>query len=338
MKNRKFLIALLLIATLLFTFAACRTAPQNDENATSSAQHTTSQPVTTEKIRVAAIKGPTGMGMIDLMDDEKYSFVLTSDPTEIVSLISSKGVDIAACPLNLAANLYKKTNGGIKMIGLNTLGVLYIVSNGADLQNIKDLKGETVYSTGQGTTVEYILNYILTENGLKVGEDVKVEYLSEHSELVAKMATGNVKFGVLPQPFVTAATTKNDKLKVTLSLTDEWNKISPETQLSMGCLIARTDFIENNKAALKAFIDENKLSVKAVNDNPASAAEKIAEKGIIESKAVAEKAIPHCNIVFIDSQEMKTIAKANFEVYFNADPKSIGGAIPDDAIYYEAEK
>lgn len=332
MKNRKALIALLLAVTMLITFAACGTKPNDD-----TTNQTTTEGAVTEKVKVAAIKGPTGMGMIDLMSDEKYSFTLTSDPTEIVGLISTKAVDIAACPLNLAANIYKKTNGGVKMIGLNTLGVLYIVTNGAELESISQLKGKTVYSTGQGSTVEYILNYILTENGLKVGEDVKVEYLSEHSELVAKMASGKVEYGVLPQPFVTAATTKNDKLKVTLSLTDEWNKVSPETQLSMGCVIARTEFIENNEAALKTFIEENKLSVKAVNDDPAVAAKKIVAQGIIESEAVAAKAIPDCNIVFIDGAEMKKIANANFEVYFSADPTSIGGAVPVDDIYYAAQ-
>lgn len=338
MKNRKILVALLLVATMLISFVACNNDGSGDLTTEPSAQETTAPQGNTEKIKIAAIKGPTGMGMIDLMDDEKYSFTLTSDPTEIVSLISSKSVDVAACPLNLAANIYKKTNGGIRMIGLNTLGVLYIVTNGTDLTSISELKGKTVYSTGQGSTVEYILNYILNENGLKVGEDIKVEYLSEHSELVAKMASGAVEYGVLPQPFVTAATAKNDKLKVTLSLTEEWNKVSPETQLSMGCLIARTEFVENNKEALNTFIAENKLSVESVNNNPAAAAQKIAEKGIIESAAVAEKAIPHCNVVFIDGEQMKTIANANFEVYFNADPTSIGGAIPNSEIYYNAEK
>ncbi len=333
MKNRKTLIALLLAVTMLIAFGACT---RNGGDTTTEPLETTDA-AATQTVKVAAIKGPTGMGMIDLMEDEKYEFTLTSDPTEIVSLISTKAVDIAACPLNLAANLYKKTDGGIKIIALNTLGVLHIVTNGSDLGSIAELKGKTVYSTGQGSTVEYILNYILTENGLTVGEDVQVEYLSEHSELVAKMVAGEAEYGVLPQPFVTVATTKNPDLKVALSLTEEWNKISPDTQLSMGCVIARTEFIENNPEALAAFIAENKASVEAVNADPATAAEKIVAQGIIESAAVAEKAIPDCNIVFIDGAELKTIANANFEVYFNADPTSIGGAIPADDIYYAAE-
>ena len=188
-----------------------------------------------------------------------------------------------------------------------------------------------------GTTVEYILNYILEGNGLKVGEDVKVEYLSEHSELVAKMTKGEVEYGVLPQPFVTVATAQNPDLKISLSLTDEWNKISPDTKLSMGCVIARTEFIEENPEAVKNFIAENKASVEFVNTNVDAAAELVVQYGIIGKAAIAKKAIPECNIVFIDGEEMKTIAAANYQVYFNADPTSIGGAVPSDDIYYVAE-
>ncbi len=332
MKNKKSLIALLLAVVLLFTFAACG----GNGDAETTTEESTSAAVT-EKINVAAISGPTGMGMIDMMDDEKYSFTLTGDPTEIVSLISSKGADIAACPLNLAANLYKKTEGGIKILGLNTLGVLYFVTKGAELNEVSELKGKTVYATGQGTTVEYILNYILEGNDLKVGEDVTVEYLSEHSELVAKMSKGEVEYGVLPQPFVTVATAQNPELKVSLSLTKEWNKINPDTKLSMGCVIARTDFIKENPEAIKTFIEENKASVEFVNTDINMAAELVYEYGILGNAAIAKKAIPECNIVFIDGDEMKKIATANYEVYFNADPTSIGGAIPADDIYYVAD-
>ncbi len=342
MKNKKSIVALLLAIVMIFTLAACA-SNNNDETTTteattaSTAPSSTSQSASVQPINIAAISGPTGMGMVKMMDDEKYNFTLTSDPTQIVSLIVNKEVDIAACPLNLAANLYKKTNGGIRILALNTLGVLYFVTNGAELNSISELKGKTIYATGAGTTVEYILNYILEGNNIKVGEDVKVEYLSEHSELVAKMADGTVEYGVLPQPFVTVAKAQNPNLKVTLSLTQEWNKISPDTQLSMGCVIARTDFIAENEEAVDDYLDEYEDSVEFVNENVVGAAELVVKHGILPKQPVAEKAIPECNIVFIDGDEMAKIAKANFEVYFNADPTSIGGALPADDIYYDAE-
>lgn len=348
MKNAKRIIALLLALSMLFAFAACNGTTNN--TTTTAAPNESTTEYTGEKIKVAANKGPTGMGMVDLMDNSKYEVTLLSDPTQVVSLISTGEVDIATCPLSLAANLYKKTNGGIKMLGINTLGVLYVVTNGVELSSLADLKGKTIYATGQASTPEYILNHLLKANNLE--NDVKVEYLSEHSELTAKVVSGDVKIAVLPEPFVSVATSKNANVKSVISLTDEWKKVNPDTELAMGCVVARKEFIEKNPDAVKQFISDNKQSVENINLDPSTKGDKIAEKGIIdasvfsvdsnlsEKKAAAAKTekaqavISRCNIVFIDGNEMQTIANANFKVYFDADPKSIGGEMPSDELYY----
>lgn len=348
MKNAKKIIALALALIMLFAFAACTGASNNETTAPSSTEATTEY--TGEKIKIAANKGPTGMGMIDLMDNSKYEITIISDPTQVVPMLSTGEVDIATCPLSLAANLYKKTNGGIKMLGVNTLGVLYVVSNGVEIASLSDLKGQTVYATGQGSTPENILNHILKSNSLE--NDIKVEYLSEHSELAAKVISGDVKLAVLPEPFVSVVTTKNSSVKSVLSLTDEWKKVNPDTELAMGCVVARKDFIEKNPEAVKQFISDNKHSVENINLNPSAECDKIAAKGIIdasifavdsslsEKKAEAAKTekaqavISRCNIVFIDGREMQKIADANFKVYFDADPKSVGGEMPVSELYY----
>ena len=351
MKNFKRILAVVLAALLVFTFAACQ---NNDDKNPSSESNPASTPVdyNGEKIRIIANKGPTGMGLVQLMDSDIYDVQLTGDPTEIPALVATGAVDIATIPLNLAANIYKKTSGGVKMIGINTLGVLYVVANGININSLSDLKGQTVYATGQGATPEFIINYILEENGLK--DDVKVEYLGEHSELATKMISGDVTLSILPEPFVTLVTSKNSNCKVSVSLTDEWEKINPNAELSMGCVIASTDFIKNNPEGLAKFISDNKASVEYVNVNPTQASEKIVSKEIIdeavfavdttlsekkqaaakEEKAV--KVISRCNIVFIDGQDMIDIADANFSVYFNADPASIGGEMPSAELYYVA--
>ncbi|MCM1363763.1 MAG: PhnD/SsuA/transferrin family substrate-binding protein [Faecalibacterium sp.] len=357
MKKIKPIIALVLAALLLFSFVACNSG-SNDETTTAettlaTAPSENSDETNGTKINVAAISGPTGMGMVKLMDNSNYNFKLVTDPTEVVALISTGAVDIAACPLNLAANLYKKTNGNIKMLGINTLGVLYVVTNGVTVNSIKDLKDKTIYSTGQGATPEFILNYILAENGIK--DDVKIEYLSEHSELAAKLASGEAQIGVLPEPFVSLAASKNDKLNIALSLTSEWENVASETELAMGCVIARSDFVEKNPDAVNQFINNYKASVEYVNRNTLEASEKIVEKKIVDSAIFAvdenqsankvkaakkEKAadvITRCNIVFIDGETMQSIADANFNVYFNADPKSVGGSVPASEIYYAAK-
>lgn len=348
MKNAKRILALVLAALMLLALAAC--TGSSDGQTTVPADSTTAY--NGEKIKVAAIKGPTGMGMVDLMDNANYDVKLISDPTEVVSLIASGEVDIAACPLNLAANLYKKTNGGVKMLGINTLGVLYVVTNGVEFSSLADLKGKTVYSTGQGATPEYIINHLLKANTLE--NDVKVEYLSEHSELAAKLISGDVQVAVLPEPFVSVATSKNNNVKAAISLTDEWKKVNPDTELAMGCVIARSEFIEKNPAAVQQFVADNKKSVESLNLDPSAGSDKLSAKGIVDAsifavgsdlsekkaaEAKTEKAqgvVSRCNIVFIDGKEMQSIADANFKVYFDADPKSVGGELPSSELYYVA--
>ncbi len=348
MKNVKRILALLLAAIMLFAFAAC--TGTTDETTTSAPSGEMTDEYKGEKVNVAAINGPTGMGMVELMENSRYDVKLVSDPTQIVAMISTGEVDIASCPLSLAANLYKKTGGNIKMLGINTLGVLYVVTNGVELNSLADLKGKTVYATGQASTPEYIINYLLKANSLE--NDVKVEYLSEHSELAAKLASGDVEIAVLPEPFVSVANAKNSNVKSVISLTDEWKKVNPDTELAMGCVIARSEFVEKNPDAVKQFISDNKQSVEDVNLNPTSMSAKIADNGIVDASIFAvdsslsekkaetaktekaESIISRCNIVFIDSDKMQSIADANFKVYFEADPTSIGGELPSAELYY----
>ena len=163
-------------------------------------------------VNIAALKGPTGIGMVNLMkqsDDNKapdhYNFTISGAPDEISAKLISGEVDIAAVPTNLAATLYQKTNKAVQVAAVNTLGVIYVVENGNTVNSAADLKGKELYATGQASTPEYSLNYILEKNGITAGTDVKVTWLAEHTELAAKMIAGDVKLGMLPEPFVTQA-------------------------------------------------------------------------------------------------------------------------------------
>lgn len=334
----KKLFAILLSLTLLFSLTACAGTQQADSS--SSEEQTSSQTADPTDMNVYALKGPTGMGMVKLMSDagagtaaNNYTFTLASTADEIVSAIASGSADIAACPVNLASTLYKKTDGAVEILAVNTLGILYLVENGVAVSSVADLKGQTIYASGQGTSAEYVLNYILAQNGLTVGTDVTVEYVSEHSELATLAASGDVSLAVLPEPFVTSAMAQNADLSIALNLTDEWNKVS-DSQLAMGCIIARKGFLEENTGAVNNFLKEYGESVAYVNSNPSEAASLIASEGILASAAIAEKAIPNCNITFITGDEMKTITQSNLQVLFDANPSSVGGELPDEGFYY----
>lgn len=335
------------LAALLFLSAAsgCGNSNAGSSNSPASAavsSAASSAAASKTTIRLATLKGPTGLGMLKLMSDNdsgttsnKYEFMLAGAPDEIVSKITTGEIDAAAVPTNLAATLYNKTNGKIQMAAVNTLGVLSVVTNGENITSIKDLKGKTVYSSGQGSTPEYALNYILSQNGLEVGKDVKVEYKAEHAELATLLISGKAKIAVLPEPFVTQVTTKSKDVKIALDVTKEWNKAAGDKSvLTMGCLIVRKDFAEKNKDAFNKFLEEYKASSEFTNSSVEQAAALSEQYGIMPA-AVAKKAIPNCNIVYIDGSEMMTKIPDFLNVLFKANPKSVGGKLPGDDFYYE---
>ncbi len=311
--------------------------------AVSTEESSSAAPAEKTDVSIAALIGPTGMGLVDLMDkqdkgeaENNYTFTLSGTPDDIVAKITSGEADIAAVPVNLAPTLYSKTNGNIKLLAINTLGVLYVVERGDTVQSVEDLKGKTLYASGQAATPEYVLNFILSQNGIDPSGDLTIEYKADHSELASLVMAGKADLAMLPEPFVTTVTQKDPDVRVSLDLTEEWDKLEGNdgSTLIMGVMIVRKDFAENNPEALSAFMDEYKASTEFVNSNPADAAALIEQYGIMSSAELAEEAIPSCNIVYIDGQEMKDKIAPLYQILFDSNPKSIGGSIPDDAFYY----
>ena len=238
----------------------------------------------------------------------------------------------------MAGVLYNKTKGGVSVIDINTLGVLYVVSADASIQSVADLKGKTVYLTGKGTTPDYVARYLTAANGL-TEEDVTFEYKSEPAEVAAVLKEKSDAIGLLPQPFVTAACAQNEALQIVLNLTEEWDKLQSGdgSRMVTGVTIVRSDFLAENEDAVKGFMADHKASAEAVNANPDEAAEQIAALGIIEKAPIAKKALPYCNITYIDGAEMKSALSGYLSVLFDQNPASVGGALPADDFYYAAE-
>ena len=292
-------------------------------------------------LRIAGLKGPTTMGLVNLLSMEKngtaamdYDLQLYGAADEIVPKLIKGNLDMAAIPANLAATLYQKTNGGIQVLAVNTLGVLYVVEKGDTVHSFADLKGRTILSTGKGTTPEYVLRYLLTKNGLDPDKDVKIEYYSEASEVTAQMAaTKKDAIAVLPQPYVTAAQMKDSSLRVVLDLTKEWNKVC-DTQLITGVTVVRTAYAEEHPEEVINFLKDYQKSVEAANndiDGTAALCEKV---GVVAKAAIAKKALPKCNIVYRIGDEMKADVNAYLQVLYDASPAAVGGKLPDGNFYY----
>lgn len=332
---------------LAISLAACSGSVSEAVSSASATAESTAAPeaeapVTT--FRIAGLKGPTTMGMVKLMSDaeagethQDYQVTMYGAADEVVPLLVKGDIDLAAIPANLAANLYNQTEGKVQVAAINTLGVLYVVTTGDDVKSVEDLKGKTVYSTGKGTTPEYVLNYILKENGIDPEKDLTVEYKSEATEVAAALqAADEGAIAVLPQPYVTAAQSQIEGLNVALNLTEEWNKVSTDSDLVTGVLVASTEFIEQNEAAFEEFLKDYQASIEWVNSNTADAAELVAHYGIVAKAPLAQKALPACNITYVDGAEMKTKLSGYLQVLFDQNPKAVGGAMPGDDFYYGA--
>ncbi|MDR0273425.1 MAG: ABC transporter substrate-binding protein [Clostridiales bacterium] len=284
-------------------------------------------------IRVAAIRGPTAMGLLPLMNEGVHEFELLGSPDLVPPLLVQNSVDIAVVPGNLASILYNRMNN-VQAFAVVTLGVLHVVDASDTIYLIEDLAGRTIFLQGPGATPEYALNYVLTQNGLIPGEDVFLEFRSEHSEIAAMIQTGHAEIALLPEPFVSTVLSQINGTRAALDLTQEWNRVQPDYGLIMSVAVARRDFVEQNPDALAAFMEEYAASVAFVNSNIAETAQLAVDFELIPNIAIAEAAIPRANIVFITGEEMRQNLLGFYGVLLEAEPESIGGELPEENFFF----
>lgn len=351
------LLALTLSLALTAGLAACSTqAPAEDTAPPESTAPAAETPpaetaVPYQTVHLGLLSGPTGMGAAKMLADNdeayaqveagtyeggtllRYEVTLGSDPAnDIVPRLTNGELDIAAIPTNLAATLYNRTDGGIKLLALNTLGVLHILENGDTVNSLADLEGRTLYATGQGSNPEYVLNYLLEANGLDPAADVDIQWLASE-ELTARMASGDIDLCMLPVPAATTVMMQNSDVRDAIDLNDAWTESGAQGTFTMGCLVARTEWLEGNSELVPGILEEYAASIDYANSNPEEAAALIEQYGIVPKAAVAQAAIPQANMVCVTGEDMKGIADY-YQVLFDADPTSIGGAIPGEDFYY----
>lgn len=329
---------LLAFAMGLTLLAGCKAAKSETKPEGKTAQKVEEQ---AESIRIGGLKGPTSMGMVKMMNDAKegktknaYEFSIAGSADEVTPKLIKGELDMAAVPANLASVIYQNSKGAVEVLAINTLGVVYIVENGDNIQSIADLKGKTIYATGKGTAPEYTLSYVLSKNGIDPENDLTIEWKSEPTEVVALMKQNPGSIAMLPQPFVTVAQTNIEGLRIAADLTKEWEKVDEESTCVTGVLVARRDFVEKYENQVQTFLDEYKASAAFANEKPEEAAELIEAYDIVKA-AVAKKAIPYCNITFIEGAEMKQKLSGYLSVLYEQMPQAVGGEMPKDDFYYE---
>lgn len=315
--------------------------PTGDPEPSPTGPLTTPEPDERPQVNLAVISGPTGMGAAKLLNDiptnaNYYNYTVAADNNELIAGLSSGEFDIATVASNVALNLYNKTDGGVRIIALGTLGVLHVLEGGGGntVSSIEDLEGETIYAAGAGANPEYILRYLLTENGLDPDEDVELVF-ADAAEIQAKLLSGEIRYAMLPVPAATAAIIKGaGQVRAAIDVTEAWNDLNNGSQLIMTAVVARTEFINENPEAVDAFLQEYAASINFVNDNIDEAAEMIAALGITPNAAIAKQAIPQCHLVCITGADMAPAISDYFRVLYSVNPASVGGGLPDDGIYY----
>lgn len=341
---KKTLSILLILIMALTLITSCQSS--GDGASTTAADGQTTEEYTALdkelEIRISVLSGTTGLGAAPLIKSAQdgkeplnYKFEIMSDATLIAPGIIGGSVDIAAVPTNLAATLYNKTNGGIKLLAANTKGVLYILSKDTSVDSVEDLKGKTVHVPGQGTNPEYLLRCVLEASGLEVGKDVTIDYTYQSPDALAAALTSSsdVSFALIPEPKVSAVQAQNPDLKAVIDITKEWSKVSNGYELYQGCIIVRKAFLDEHPNEVAEFLRAYKASVESVASDPAAASTVIAELGIIPNAALAQKAIPNCNLCYDDSQKMKDSVINLFELLFGLEPSSVGGKVPGADIF-----
>ena len=295
-------------------------------------------------VNVFVLTGPTGIGAVQMWDRAekeeyayRYHFTAVATPTEVVSRISKGEADIAAVATNLAAKMYQATEKGVKVLAVNTLGVLNILTNkDLSVETWDDLRGKDVYSAGQGANPEYIVKYLMRKNGIDPDSDLTLHFVAEGSELVTVWANDPQAVLVAPQPVATSILSKYEGSSLDMDLTEEWEKVSPDSALMMGCIIVRTAFLDEHPDAVAQFLKDYESSVALANEDPVTTGELCAKYGIVAAAPVATKAIPYCHITYVAGDEMRSGLEGYLKVMLDADASSIGGKLPDDDFYYHA--
>ena len=339
MKKVRAIVSLLLALTLALSLTACGGQANSEPE-----QPETQEELTAAEINLYVLSGPTGIGAMNLWaasdageTKNTYHITMPGANDEVVAALSKGDADIAAVATNLAATLYNKTDGGVTVLAVNTLGVLSLLSNGQEVNAVSDLKGKTIYAPGQGANPEYILRYVLTGNGLDPDKDVTLQFVGEGSELLTVWQSDPEAVILAPQPVATSILMQNENARTLFDMTEEWDKIAGgDSTLMMGCVIVRNEFLQANPGAVELFLQEYAASIEKAQSDVEGTAALCEQYGLIPKAALAQKAIPSCGLTFVTGAEMKTGLSGYLQVMFDAAPKSVGGALPGDNFYYGA--
>lgn len=290
-------------------------------------------------VNLSMLAGPTSVGAINMVEESKNgesNFTINESvdgaPDALVPKLVSGQADLAIIPANLAATLYNKTEGKVKVLATNSLGVLYVVTKGdVEINSIEDLAnyGEEILASGKGATPEIAINKILEENGYS-SEDLNINYLAQANEAAQKLIAGEAKVAILPEPMVSSVLIKAKDAKVAIDLNELYENATGYPIIS-SVLVGRSEYLDT--IDVDKLLETFKNSIEKAKANPEETAA-LLEKYDIMPAPVAKKAIPNLALEYKDGDKLKEMMAKHLEDLNNTNPQLIGGSIPEDDFYF----
>lgn len=291
-------------------------------------------------LRVSALNGPTGIGMIHLIDEKPdlgdgiaVDYSIAMAPKALMGDLAKKTLDIAVLPANMPALLHAKAPG-YKVAAVSGMGTLYIVSYDKSITSLEDLKGKTLFNGAKGATPDFLTRYLLDNAGIDSENDLYMDFSYGLADLAKAVIGGLAETAVLPEPFITMITSKSEA-EIVLDLQELWmEQRSSADSYPMSVLVVRDEILENYPGLVDRFLSLYEDSINRVIAEPLMAAELVPANGFTMSADITGKAIPRLNLKYADGEDAKALLDDYYNILFQMDPKTVGGAVPGDELYY----
>lgn len=295
-------------------------------------------------VRVGLIMGPPSMGLSQFILAAKngkttnnFDFELNGvDYVGLSAAFNQGSYDICTLPSNIGPILFnnEELKNEYKVISVNNLGVLYVMTTDPSLQSFEDIKGKTVYSYGEGGTPEYTIEALIKKNGLE--GQFNLEFKASPLEVLNMMQEQENCIAILPQPFVSLAKILVNNLYIPIDITVEWDKAFADSgsQAVTTTTIVNKKFLEEHEQAVIEYLNMAGQSVAWTLGNMQAAASLQEELGTFLNNEVALDAMPYISMVNLTGEEMRTALSGFIEELYKANPDSVGSALPGDDFYY----
>lgn len=293
-----------------------------------------------ESVTVYCFKGPSGVGMIKMMDEPPRNAGMTvavealGSADLLVARFIAGDAKIGILPPNVAAKL-AASGKPLAVVAVVGNGMLSLLTNDGGIRTVADLKGKEVYMAGQSSTPDYVFRKILIANAIDPEKGISLRYSMAYPEMAQALIAGKIATAVLPEPFASMARKGKPDLAAPIDVQAEWSRAGGSPQYPMTVLVADTRFASSRPDALKAIIDAYRSSIEWTVANPKAAGVLVEKHSLGLKASVAEAAIPKSAYVFETAQDARKNLEALYSVLLAFAPASIGGKLPDDRFYWK---